>query len=63
MEEMFNFIGYSPSNKLRTIITSTSEKQKNFKSNHKYELAKFGLTEKQIKTDCKNIYDTFEFNE
>ena len=59
MEDMFNFIGYSPSNKLRTIITLTSEKQKNFKSNHKYELAKFGLTEKQIKTDCKNIYDTF----
>ncbi len=30
-----------------------------FKSNHKYDLKKFGITEEQIKNDCQNIYSTF----
>ena len=59
MEEIMNFIGFAPSENLKEVIRLTSEKQKSYKSSHKYDLTKFGLTEKQIKTDCKKIYDTF----
>ena len=41
------------------ITEITAEKQRNFKSKHKYDLSKFGLTEQQIKDDCQIIYDTF----
>lgn len=59
MEEIMNFTGFAPSENLKEVIRLTSEKQKSYKSSHKYDLTKFGLTEKQIKTDCKKIYDTF----
>ena len=59
MEEIINFTGFAPSENLKEVIRLTSEKQKSYKSSHKYDLTKFGLTEKQIKTDCKKIYDTF----
>ncbi len=59
MEEIMNSIGFTPSENLKEVIRLTSEKQKSYKSSHKYDLTKFGLTEKQIKTDCKKIYDTF----
>ena len=37
--------------------------QKNYKSKHKYNLEKFGLTEDQIRSDCAFIYDTFFVSE
>ena len=40
-------------------IKQTSEDQKQYKSEHKYDLKKFDLTEEIIKNDCKKIYDTF----
>ena len=40
-------------------IKVTSDNQKNFKSAHKYDLEKFGLTEERIKNDCAKIYSTF----
>ena len=36
-----------------------TEKQKNYKSKHKYDLKKFGLSEERIKKDCSSIYKTF----
>tara|TARA_B100000131_G_C18095209_1_gene603749 strand:+ start:315 stop:1394 length:1080 start_codon:yes stop_codon:yes gene_type:complete len=59
MEDIIKFLGLSGSESLKKVIAQTSTKQKNYKSNHKYDLAKFELTEKQIMTDCKNIYETF----
>ena len=59
MGDIINFIEISPSEDLVSNIKKTAEQQRAFKSKHKYNLDKFGLTEEQIKNDCKIIYDTF----
>ena len=59
MEDLVNFVDHKMTDELKTIIRSTSEKQKTYISKHKYDLAKFGLTEKKIKKDCKAYYETF----
>tara|TARA_Y100000588_G_scaffold351843_1_gene403942 strand:- start:52 stop:582 length:531 start_codon:yes stop_codon:yes gene_type:complete len=59
MEEILPFINHEPCEKLLDDIKLTAEKQSAYKSNHKYDLSKFGLTEEQIKKDCAVIYDTF----
>ena len=59
MQDIINFIEIEPSADLKNDIKMTAEKQRNFKSKHKYDLSKFGLTEQQIKDDCKVIYETF----
>ena len=59
MEKVIKFVNFKPSEKFMKNIVDTSIKQKNFKSNHKYKLEKFGLTESQIRKDCKKIYKTF----
>ena len=59
MEEILPFINHEPCEKLLNDIKLTAEKQSAYKSNHKYDLSKFGLTEEQIKKDCAVIYDTF----
>ncbi len=40
-------------------IQHTAKKQREYQSGHKYDLEKFGLSENQIKNDCKEIYQTF----
>ena len=45
--------------KLINEIKSTAENQRSYKSNHKYDLDRFGLSEGKIKKDCKLIYETF----
>jgi hypothetical protein len=37
----------------------TAEKQRKYKSMHKYSLKKFGLTESRIRNDYDSIYKTF----
>ena len=59
MDEILEFTDHSPSEELKKDILATAEKQRQFKSEHKYDLEKFGLTEQQIKEDCVVIYDTF----
>jgi len=59
MDEITTFIQKKPDNKLQKTIKETAESQRNFKSDHKYDLEKFGLTENQIKQDCAKIYETF----
>ena len=61
-DQKINFIFFLNVNKddgLIEEIKLTSEKQRQYKSGHKYDLEKFGLTENEIITDCKKIYDTF----
>ena len=41
------------------ILRKHQKNKKSFKSKHKYDLSKFGLTEEKIKKDCKKIYETF----
>ncbi len=59
MAEIMPFLGEEPSEELMQTIKSTAEKQRNFKSGHKYDLEKFGLTEEKIRADYKPIYETF----
>ena len=59
MNKILQFVDYEPSDEFINDIKETSKKQKEFKSNHKYDLEKFGLTEQQIKKDCEKIYKTF----
>ena len=40
-------------------IKKTADRQRNYKSKHKYDLAKFGLSEEKIRQDCSKIYETF----
>ena len=59
MIEIMEFIGHETSEDLKKDILETTEKQRKFKSEHKYDLEKFGLNGEQIKSDCAPIYKTF----
>ena len=59
MTDIIKFTDSKTNDKLLADIKKTADSQRAFKSKHKYDLEKFGLTEKQIKDDCKVIYDTF----
>lgn len=58
MSDITKFLEIEPTEELLNEIKITSEKQKSFKSKHKYDLSKFGLTEQQIKNDCDSIYQS-----
>jgi len=59
MDDILEFVDYKASDEFLNDIKVTSDNQKNFKSAHKYDLEKFGLTEERIKNDCAKIYSTF----
>ena len=59
MDEILTFVEHERSPKLMEHIKETADKQRAYKSNHKYDLSKFGITEEQIKSDCAVIYETF----
>ena len=40
-------------------LDAIGEKQRSYKSEHKYDLGKYGLTEEQIRKDCAFLYETF----
>ena len=59
MNDIFSFLDHDPSKKLINDVEKTAEKQRIYKSKHKYNLKKFGLSEEKIKKDCHQIYETF----
>ncbi len=59
MEEMCSFLGQDMTPELRARVKARADKQRAYKSEHKYDLAKYGWTEEQIRRDCKFFYDTF----
>tara|TARA_X000001036_G_scaffold304205_1_gene283178 strand:+ start:2071 stop:3165 length:1095 start_codon:yes stop_codon:yes gene_type:complete len=59
MDEILTFVDHDASKDLLEDIKQTAEKQRDYKSKHKYDLEKFGLSEEKIRKDCKKIYDTF----
>ncbi len=59
MADILKFIDLHPSEELIHEIKLTTEKQRNYSSKHQYDLKKFGLSAKQIKSDCSMIYETF----
>jgi hypothetical protein len=59
MEDMSAFLGHEMTPELRATIKKRGEKQRQYTSEHKYDLAKYGLTEEQIRKDCAFFYDEF----
>ena len=59
MDEILSFVGHDASDELLDKIKETAEGQRNYKSKHKYDLEKFGLSEEKIRKDCAKIYETF----
>jgi len=59
MDDMCKFLGHEMTPALRETIKKRGDKQRKYQSEHKYDLAKFGLTEEQIRRDCAFFYDEF----
>jgi omega-hydroxy-beta-dihydromenaquinone-9 sulfotransferase len=59
MDRMCRFLGREMTPDLQARINKIADKQRAYKSEHKYDLAKYGLTEEQIRRDCAFYYDTF----
>jgi len=59
MDEMCKFLGHEMTPKLSETVHKLGEKQRKYESEHKYDLEKYGLTEDQVRRDCKFFYDTF----
>jgi hypothetical protein len=59
MEHMCKFLGREMTPDLRGRIKKIADKQRSYKSEHRYNLEKYGLTEERIRKDCAFFYDTF----
>jgi hypothetical protein len=59
MAEMCTFLGHPMTPELQATVKAQAEKQRSYESEHKYNLAKYGLTEERIRKDCAFFYDTF----
>jgi hypothetical protein len=59
MDELCRFLGHPMTPALRETIHQHGEKQRQYQSQHKYNLDKFGLDEERIRRDCAFFYDTF----
>ena len=59
MAEMCTFLGHEMTPALRATVAKRGEKQRKYESEHKYDLAKYGLTEEQVRADCAFFYETF----
>jgi omega-hydroxy-beta-dihydromenaquinone-9 sulfotransferase len=59
MDDMHTFLGHAPTEAQRKAIAEQAEVQRAYKSEHKYDLAKFELDEARIRKDSKAFYDTF----
>jgi hypothetical protein len=61
MGEMLPFLGVEPSDELMETINTTADKQRAYKSKHKYKLSDYGLTRERILEDYAFFYETFGF--
>jgi omega-hydroxy-beta-dihydromenaquinone-9 sulfotransferase len=59
MEEICRFCELDMTPEQRDAVAKRGAKQRAYKSEHGYDLAKYGLTEDQIRRDCQFFYDTF----
>ena len=59
MEEICTFLDHELTPQLQATIRKHADKQRNYQSEHQYDLAKFGLSETQIRRDCAFYYETF----
>ena len=59
MSELCAFLEHPIDDALRAEIAERAAKQRAYKSDHKYDLARYYLTEEQIRQDCAFFYETF----
>ena len=59
MDEICAFCELDISDAQRTAIAERAAKQRAYKSGHKYDLSKYGLTEEQVREDTRFFSDTF----
>ena len=59
MTEICDFLGHAMTPKLQASVRARAEKQRKYESEHKYNLAQFGLSDANIRRDCAFYYDTF----
>lgn len=59
MAEICTFLGREMTPELKATVQKQADKQRAYESEHKYNLAKYGLTEEQIRKDCAFFYDEF----
>lgn len=59
MDEMHTFLGHEPTDAQLQAVRERADKQRAYKSKHKYDLAKFGLDADRIRQDCAPFYATF----
>ncbi len=59
MDEMLPFLGHEPDEKLKADIRKLADKQRSYKSKHKYDLERFNLDADRILKDCAFFYETF----
>jgi len=59
MGELCSFLGHEMTPELRATVHERAEEQRRYESEHRYDLAKFGLTEAQVRRDCAFFYETF----
>ena len=51
MGQILEFIGHAPDAALLSAIAAQDAKQRSWKSGHRYDLARFGLTEERVEAD------------
>lgn len=59
---MYRKFGYQMREEFLQILREEDEKQRRFRSRHKYTLEQFGLCHNQILTDFEDIFDRFGFH-
>jgi hypothetical protein len=59
MSEMCTFLDHPISTELWLEIAECGSEQRRYQSAHRYDLAKFGLSEAKIRQDCAFYYETF----
>lgn len=59
MDELCAFLGHEMTPALRATVHAQGESQRRYRSEHAYDLAKYNLTEGQIRRDCAFFYETF----
>lgn len=59
---MLNKLGYRIGAKLEDRLLQEDEKQKRFRSRHAYSLDEFGLEERQIASDFRDVFERFGFD-
>jgi len=58
--DLLEFLEIEPDPSFFDTLKAEDEKQRNYKSEHKYSLDKYGLTEEQIRRDLSFVYEIYD---